>query len=74
MFKRKILSTRDGHDNIDHGDKEGHGLEDINHDDQFGIVIIPENGAPCGDLIRTYNGGSRDLETETVLTEVLHVS
>ena len=49
-------------------------LEEIFQRDQFGFVIVPENGAPCGDIIRPYSGRSRDPETEAVLTAVLHVS
>ena len=53
--------------------KMGLSIGEESHE-QFGIVIVPENGAPCGDMIQPYRGGSSDQGTEALLTEVLHVS
>ena len=47
-------------------------VDDIGGYDQFGIVIIPDNGAPCGDMIRPYSGGASN--SEDIITQVLDVS
>ena len=38
---------------------------------QFGIVILPENGAPCGNIATSYSGEHSDLDSVT--TDVLRV-
>ena len=64
MFKKDLVVSEEDEEE---GGEEG-GDEMIK---QFGIVILPENGAPCGDIVTSYSG--EDSDPDRVITDVLRV-
>ena len=60
MYKKDLVVSEE---------EEGGGGGEITK--QFGIVILPENGAPCGNIVTSYSGEHSDLDSVT--TDVLRV-
>ena len=65
MYKKDLVVSEE-----DEEEGVGEGGDEITK--QFGIVILPENGAPCGDIVTSYGG--EDSDPESVITDVLRVS